>query len=86
VKALFEHANLVRADYRKFVTELDEVTAKTTMTVKAQSGTKDMTRRRLAIHIVVHEIRHLAQVAYAVRAAGRARPLLCAGNDVKRRN
>ena len=29
-----------------------------------------MTRRRLLAHIVIHEIRHLAQIALAARAAG----------------
>jgi uncharacterized damage-inducible protein DinB len=29
-----------------------------------------MTRRKLATHVVLHEVRHLAQVAHAARAAG----------------
>jgi len=29
-----------------------------------------MTRRRLVTHILLHEIRHLAQLAYAARLAG----------------
>ena len=74
VKALFEYADLVRADYRTFANELDDVTARKTMTVNVQSGPREMTRRRLAIHIVLHELRHLAQIAYAARAAGHEPP------------
>jgi uncharacterized damage-inducible protein DinB len=33
-----------------------------------------MTRRRLLTHILLHEIRHLAQVALAARTAGVAPP------------
>jgi uncharacterized damage-inducible protein DinB len=29
-----------------------------------------MTRRKLAVHILLHEVRHLAQLAYAARIAG----------------
>lgn len=75
VKALFEYADLVRADYRTFAAELDDVTARETMTVNVRSGQpREMTRRRLAIHIVVHELRHMAQVAFAARLAGHEPP------------
>ena len=33
-----------------------------------------MSRRRLTSHILLHEIRHLAQVAYAARLAGHEPP------------
>ena len=29
-----------------------------------------MTRRRLLMHVVLHEVRHLAQLALAARSAG----------------
>jgi uncharacterized damage-inducible protein DinB len=66
-KALFEYAELVRADFRKYVADLDETKGREPMTITVQSGTYAMTRRRLATHIVLHEIRHLAQIAFAVR-------------------
>lgn len=73
-KALFEYADLVRDDLRTYVSDLDEDEARQTMTIVAQSGTRTMTRRTLIAHIVLHEIRHLAQVAYAVRLAGQTPP------------
>ena len=72
--ALFEYADLVRADFRSYLADLDEGEARATMTVVVQSGSQTMTKRRLATHILLHEIRHLAQVAYAVRAAGHEPP------------
>lgn len=72
--ALFEYGALVRADLRRYLADLDDASARHTMTVVAQSGTMTMTRRRLATHIVLHEIRHLAQIAYAARSAGDAPP------------
>lgn len=73
-QALFEYGALVRADLRRFVSDLDETAANEPLTIAAQSGTRTLTRRRLATHIVIHEIRHLAQVAYAARAAGSPPP------------
>lgn len=72
--ALFEYEDLVRADLRRYVADLDEGTARQPMTVVAQSGTQTMTRRRLVTHILMHEVRHLAQVAYAARRAGHEPP------------
>ena len=43
------------------------------MTFTVPSGTFTMTRRKLASHILLHEIRHLAQIAYAARLAGTSR-------------
>ena len=71
---LFEYADLVRADLRRYMSDLDAAEAKETMTIAAQSGTQTMTRRRLATHILLHEIRHMAQIAYAVRSGGQEPP------------
>jgi uncharacterized damage-inducible protein DinB len=71
---LFEYADLVRADLRRYVTDFDAVEAEQAMTVVTQSGTQTMTKRRLATHILLHEIRHTAQIAYAVRSAGQEPP------------
>jgi uncharacterized damage-inducible protein DinB len=73
-KALFEYADLVRADLRRYLTELDESASRERMTIVAQSGTQSMTRRRLATHILLHEIRHTAQIAYGVRSSGQEPP------------
>ena len=72
--ALFEYADLVRADFRRYLADLDSVAAQQPLTIVAQSGTQTMTKRRLAIHILLHEIRHVAQMAYAARSAGQEPP------------
>jgi uncharacterized damage-inducible protein DinB len=70
--ALFEYGDLVRADFRAYVDGLDEATAGQTMVITGLQSSPDvvMTRRRLVTHVLVHEIRHLAQLAYAARLAG----------------
>ena len=73
-QALFEYADLVRADLRRYVGELDADASRAVLTIVAQSGTQTMTKRRLAAHILLHEIRHTAQIAYAVRNAGQEPP------------
>jgi uncharacterized damage-inducible protein DinB len=70
VNALFEYGDLVRADFRRFVTTLDDDAAAQPFTFTIPSGPQTMSRRRLATHVVLHEVRHLAQVALAARAAG----------------
>ena len=63
--------DLVRADFRRFVTSLDDAAAAQPLTFTLPAaGTFTMTRRKLATNIVLHEVRHLAQVAHAARAAG----------------
>jgi uncharacterized damage-inducible protein DinB len=74
LKALLEYADLVRADLRRYLSDLTEAEAQQPMTIVAQSGTQTMTKRRLAAHILLHEIRHMAQIAYAVRSAGQEPP------------
>ncbi|HEY6360742.1 MAG TPA: DinB family protein [Vicinamibacterales bacterium] len=67
---LFDYASLVRADLRRYVADLDDELGTGTLTINVQAGTFMLTRRKLAVHILLHEVRHLAQLAYAVRAAG----------------
>ena len=73
-KALFEYADLVRADLRRYLTDTDAETSREMLTIAVQSGTQTMTKRRLATHILLHEIRHTAQIAFAVRNAGQEPP------------
>ncbi len=72
--ALFEYGDLVRADLRAYLADLDEPRAQQPVTIAAQSGTRTMTPLRLLTHIVLHETRHLAQVALAARLSGAAPP------------
>ena len=74
VKGLFEYADLVRADFTRFVTTLDDATAAKPFTFTIPTGPQTMSRRKLATHVVLHEVRHLAQIALAARAAGVAPP------------
>jgi uncharacterized damage-inducible protein DinB len=73
---LCEYADLVRADFRAYVDALDDATAAQPMVITGlqSSGDVAMTRRRLTTHILLHEIRHLAQLAYAARLAGHEPP------------
>jgi len=73
-KTLFEYAALVRADLRRYLADLDEQAGARPLTFSVQSGTFTMTCRKLATHLLVHEVRHLAQLAYAVRIAGQEPP------------
>ena len=71
---LLAYADAARADLRRYLGELNDQTAGQWMTFTVQSGTFTMTRRKLASHILLHEIRHLAQIAYAARLAGHEPP------------
>jgi uncharacterized damage-inducible protein DinB len=74
-EALFDYADLVRADLRTYVADLDDTRALETLTfTPLTGGTVSMTRRKLVMHIVVHELRHLAQIALAGRMAGQEPP------------
>jgi uncharacterized damage-inducible protein DinB len=72
---LFEYADLVRADLRRYVADLTDADADGTISWDAVGiGPIAMSRRRLLTHILLHEIRHLAQLALAARIAVVAPP------------
>jgi uncharacterized damage-inducible protein DinB len=73
-RALLAYADEARADLRGYLDGLTEQAAGQWMTFTVSSGTFTMTRRKLASHILLHEIRHLAQIAYAARLAGHEPP------------
>jgi uncharacterized damage-inducible protein DinB len=74
-KRLFEYADLVRADFRHYVSELTDVIADGKFSWNAIGvGPVTLSRRRLVTHVFLHEVRHLAQLAGAARAAGIAPP------------
>jgi uncharacterized damage-inducible protein DinB len=68
---LFDYADLVRADMRRYAAEVDDLVGDQVIAFTGMDGKHySMTRRRLLTHVVVHEIRHLAQLALAARLAG----------------
>ena len=72
---LFEYGDLVRADFRGYVSDLTDATADGLISFDAIGiGPVTMSRRRLVTHVLLHEIRHLAQLALAARMAGIAPP------------
>lgn len=74
LEALFEYAALVRADFRRYVEDLDEASAAEPIVLPLSIGNLPSTRGTLAAHMVLHEIRHFAQIALAARLAGHAPP------------
>ncbi len=69
--SLFEYGALVRANLRHYADELDAAECDEVLTFTLQGGaTFSITRRKLVTHMLLHEIRHLAQIAYAARRAG----------------
>jgi uncharacterized damage-inducible protein DinB len=72
--ALFDYADRVRADFRRFVSDLEEARGHEPLTFTIPSGPLTVARRKLATHIVLHEVRHFAQIAYAARVSGIAPP------------
>lgn len=73
-EALFEYADLVRADLREYLGKMTEADAASLVTFTLPTGPLSITRRRLALHIVLHEVRHLAQLAYMARLTGHEPP------------
>ena len=64
----------MRKDLRRYVADIDDAGAAEPMTVKLQGGAYGMQRRQLVVHMLLHEVRHLAQLALAARLAGLAPP------------
>lgn len=71
---LFEYGALVREDLRRYAADLDDAEANETIRWVYMDHEYAMTRRRLLTHILLHEIRHFAQIALAARSAGVAPP------------
>ena len=72
--ALFEYATLVRRDFRHYLEELDEETGGGTLSFTLAVGNFTLRRRDLALSILLHEVRHFAQIALSARLAGHEPP------------
>jgi uncharacterized damage-inducible protein DinB len=67
---LFDYGASVRRELEQFVADLDDEAAERPRTIQVASGEFTLTPRKLLFHILLHEIRHWAQIALAVRLAG----------------
>jgi uncharacterized damage-inducible protein DinB len=67
---LFDYGASVRRELEQFAAEIDPETADELRTFTVQSGTFQLSSRKLLFHCLLHEIRHWAQIALAVRRAG----------------
>jgi uncharacterized damage-inducible protein DinB len=67
---LFDYGASVRRELEQFAELIDEDEANEPRPIVFQEQTLEMSPRKLLFHILVHEIRHWAQVALAIRLAG----------------
>lgn len=67
---LFDYGASVRRELDQLVATLDEDAANEVRVFRVREQDYAMTPRKLLFHILLHEIRHWAQIALAVRLAG----------------
>jgi uncharacterized damage-inducible protein DinB len=67
---LFDYGASVRRELEQFVSDLDEDAANQPRTFAVQGGDFVLTPRKLLFHCLLHETRHWAQIALALRRAG----------------
>ena len=71
---LFDYGSSVRRELEQFVRELDADAADDVRSFSVRDREWPMTPRKLLFHILLHETRHWAQIALAVRLAGMEPP------------
>jgi uncharacterized damage-inducible protein DinB len=67
---LFDYGASVRRELEKYVSDVDEEDGDRIRTFNVRDRDWLMTPRKLLFHILLHETRHWAQIALAVRLAG----------------
>ena len=67
---LFDYGASVRRELEQYVNEIDEDVAAQIRTFEVRDQQWPMSARKLLFHILMHEIRHWAQIAHSVRLAG----------------
>jgi uncharacterized damage-inducible protein DinB len=70
VPPLFDYGASVRRELEQYVADLDEDVADQIRTFQVRDQAWPMTSRKLLFHILLHEVRHWAQIALAVRLTG----------------
>jgi len=74
VAPLFDYGASVRRELEQFASDLDDDVADEPRTFTVATGNFVLTPRKLLFHCLVHETRHWAQIALAVRRAGMEPP------------
>ena len=74
VDALWAYAARGRQAVQAYVPTLDEADLNVPRDVVVASGTYPLSPRKLLFHMALHEVRHWAQIAAAVRMAGYVPP------------
>jgi len=67
---LFDYGSSVRRELEQYVSDLDDYVADEPRTFTVASGDAVLTPRKLLFHCLLHETRHWAQIALALRRAG----------------
>jgi uncharacterized damage-inducible protein DinB len=67
---LFDYGASVRRELEQYVADLNDDVADQVRTFDVRDQAWPMTPRKLLFHILLHELRHWAQIALAVRIAG----------------
>ena len=67
---LFDYGSSVRRELEQLVADLDNDLADELRPLEMRGRQCPMTPRKLLFHVLIHEIRHWAQIALAVRMAG----------------
>jgi len=71
---LFDYGSSVRRELEQYVADLDSDVADEVRSFDLRERHWSMTSRKLLFHVILHEIRHWAQIALAVRLAGHEPP------------
>lgn len=67
---LFDYGASVRRELEQYAADVDSDVADQVRTFNVRDAEWPMTPRKLLFHILLHELRHWAQIALAVRLAG----------------
>ena len=67
---LFDYGASVRRELEQFAADLDDDVADQPRSFTVQTGDFVLTPRKLLFHCLLHETRHWAQIALAIRRAG----------------
>jgi uncharacterized damage-inducible protein DinB len=74
LEGLFDFARKTRARFKAFVQSTSDEVWQTRRRLKLRDTEYEITPRKLVFHVLLHETRHWAQLAVAVRNAGHEPP------------